>query len=136
MRALLYLFAAVQIAIGLLLWLTPAFFFEQIGPYGPRNDHYMGDTATWYLASGAALLGAAWRTAWRLPVLFLVAVQYALHSVNHLLDVGEADPGWLGPANLVALVLATALLGRMLREATRAGGDPRPARAKPNGRPR
>jgi hypothetical protein len=52
-------------------------------------------------------------------VLFLTAVQYALHSVNHLIDVGEADPGWLGPANLVALALATALLAWMLRDAAR-----------------
>ena len=83
----------------------------------------MGDTATWYLANGAALLLAVRRPSWRLPVLFLTAVQYALHSFNHLLDVGEADPGWLGPANLVSLVLATALLGWMLRES-------RPASAK------
>ena len=119
MRALLIAFAAVQIVIGLLLWLTPGFFFEQIGPYGPRNDHYMGDTATWYLASGAAVLVAAQRPSWRVPVLFLSAVQYALHSVNHLLDVGEADPGWLGPVNLVLLALTTALLVWMLREAAR-----------------
>ena len=119
MKALLLLFAAVQLTIGALLWLAPGFFFEEIGPYGPRNDHYMGDTATWYLASGAALFVAAQRRAWRVPVLFLVAVQYALHSLNHLLDVSEADPSWLGPANLVSLLLATALLGWMLREAAR-----------------
>jgi hypothetical protein len=45
-------------------------------------------------------------------------LQYALHSVNHLIDVGEADPGWLGPANLVSIVLATLLLGWMLRTET------------------
>ena len=65
MRALLNVFAAAQIVIGALLWLEPGFFFEEIGPYGPRNDHYMGDTATWYLASGAALLVAARRQAAR-----------------------------------------------------------------------
>jgi UPF0716 family protein affecting phage T7 exclusion len=119
MKPLLLLFAAVQLAIGALLWLAPGFFFEEIGPYGARNDHYMGDLATWYLASGAALAVAVRRAAWRLPVLFLVAVQYALHSLNHLVDVGEADPSWLGPANLVSLLLATALLGWMLREAAR-----------------
>lgn len=117
MRALLGAFAAVQIAIGALLWLTPGFFYEQIGPYGPRNDHYMGDTATWYLADGVALALAAGRPAWRVPVLFLTALQYALHSLNHLIDVGEADPSWLGPANLVSLALATVLLVWMLREA-------------------
>jgi hypothetical protein len=119
MKALLIAFAAAQIVIGALLWLAPGFFFSEIGPYGPRNDHYMGDTATWYLASGAALLAAVRRPAWRAPVLFLVAVQYALHSLNHLLDVGEADPGWLGPANLVSLVLGTALLVWMFREVAR-----------------
>ena len=77
----------------------------------------MGDLATWYLASGAAVVAAVTRPAWRVPVLFLVAVQYALHSVNHLIDVGETDPGWLGPFNLVALALAAVLLVWMLREA-------------------
>jgi hypothetical protein len=119
MRALLFTFAGVHIVIGALLWLAPGFFIEEIGPYGPRNDHYMGDTATWYLASGAALFVAAGRPAWRVPILFLTVVQYALHTLNHLLDVGEADPSWLGPANFVSLLLATALLGWMLREAAR-----------------
>ena len=119
MKPLLIAFAALQIVIGLLLWLTPGFFFDEIGPYGTRNDHYMADTATWYLASGAALLVAAGRAAWRVPVLFLVAVQYALHSLNHLLDVGEAHTSWLGPANFGSLALATVVLVWMLREAAR-----------------
>ena len=63
------------------------------------------------------MLVAVRRVSWRVPVLFLVAVQYALHSLNHLLDVGEAHPGRLGPANLATLVAATVLLGWMLREA-------------------
>jgi hypothetical protein len=115
MRALLVVFAAVQVLIGALLWLAPGFFHDEIGPYGVRNDHYMGDLATWYLALGAAAFVAVRRTAWRVPVLALAFLQYALHSLNHLLDVGEADPGWLGPANLVSLLLGTLLLGWMLR---------------------
>ena len=93
--------------LGLLLWLTPGFFFDEIGPYGARNDHYMGDLATWYLALGAVALVAVRRARWRVPVLALAFVQYALHAVNHLIDVGEADPEWLGPANLVSLVLTS-----------------------------
>jgi hypothetical protein len=103
------------VLLGLGLWLTPDFFHDEIGPYGPRNDHYMGDLATWYLALGAATFAAIRRASWRVPVLALAFVQNALHSVNHLIDVGEADPSWLGPANLVSLVLATLLLGWMLR---------------------
>jgi hypothetical protein len=115
MPALLAIFAAVQLLLGALLWLVPGFFHDEIGPYGARNDHYMGDLATWYLALGAAALVAVRRAGWRVPVLAVAFLQYALHSVNHLIDVGEADPGWLGPANLVSLVLATLLLGWMLR---------------------
>jgi hypothetical protein len=115
MRALLTVFAAVQVLIGAGLWLTPGFFYEEIGPYGARNDHYMADLATWYLALGAAALVAVRRTGWRVPVLALAFIQYALHTVNHLIDVSEADPGWRGPANFVSLLLATLLLGWMLR---------------------
>jgi hypothetical protein len=115
MRALLTLFAAVQVLIGALLWLTPGFFYDVIGPYGTRNDHYMGDVATWYLSLGAATLVAVRRSGWRVPVLAMAFTQYALHSINHLIDVSEADPGWLGPANLVSLLLGTLLLGWMLR---------------------
>jgi hypothetical protein len=114
-KALLVAFAAIQIVLGLLLWIAPGFFYDEIGPYGTRNDHYRGDLATWYLALGGVALVAVRRVSWRLPVLVLAFAQYALHSLNHLLDVGEADPSWLGPANLVSLVLATALLAWMLQ---------------------
>jgi hypothetical protein len=114
MKALLVLFAAVQLVLGLLLWITPGFFFDEIGPYGVRNDHYMGDLATWYLALGAVTLVAVRRASWRVPVLALAFVQYALHSFNHLIDVNHAHPNWLGPANLFSLVLTTLLLAGML----------------------
>ena len=61
MKALLVVFAVVQLVLGLLLWLAPGFFFDEIGPYGVRNDHYMGDLATWYLALGAVALVAVSR---------------------------------------------------------------------------
>jgi hypothetical protein len=114
-QALLAIFAAVQVLTGALLWLTPGFFHDEIGPYGVRNDHYMGDLATWHLALGAAAFVAVRRTGWRVPVLAIAFVQLALHTLNHLIDVSEADPDWLGPANLVSLLLATLLLGWMLR---------------------
>ena len=120
MRALLAIFAAGQLVIGGLLWLAPGFFYEEIGPYGARNDHYMADVATWYLALGVAALVALSRESWRVPVLALAFIQYALHSLNHLLDIGEADPSWLGPANFVSLVLTTVLLAWMLRRDDRA----------------
>jgi hypothetical protein len=115
MRPLLIAVAVVQLITGLLLWLTPGFFYDEIGPFGARNDHYMGDVATWYLALGVALLLAVRRPSWRVPVLAIALAQYMLHSLNHLIDIGESDPSWLGPANFASLVLTTLLVGWMLR---------------------
>lgn len=131
MTRLLALFAVVQLVLGLLLWLTPGFFFDQIGPYGVRNDHYLGDLATWYLALGAAALVAVRRPSWRVPVLALAFAQYALHSLNHLIDIGHAHPRWLGPANFVSLVLASVLLAWMLSRS----GPPRAGRTPPRRTP-
>jgi hypothetical protein len=114
MRILLIVFAVTQILLGLLLWVTPGFFYDEIGPFDSRNDHYMGDLATFYLALGAVGLIAVRRESWRLPVLTLAVIAYALHSLNHLIDVGDADPSWLGPADLAAVLLSTLLLGWML----------------------
>jgi presenilin-like A22 family membrane protease len=115
MRALLIAFAVGQLVLGLLLWLTPGFFFDEIGPYPPRNDHYMADVATFYLALGAASLVSVSRPSWRVPVLTLALIQYALHSLNHLIDIGDAETSWLGPANFASLLATTALLAWFLR---------------------
>jgi len=114
MKPILAAFAALQLLTGALLWLAPGFFYEQVGPFGPRNDHYMGDLATWYLALGALALVAVRRREWRGPVLALALGQNVLHAMNHLLDVGDADPAWLGPATLISLVLLSGLVAVML----------------------
>jgi presenilin-like A22 family membrane protease len=115
MRILLIAFALGQLLLGVLLWVTPGFFYDEIGPFGARNDHYMGDVATFYLALGAAALISVRRESWRVPVLALALIQYALHSLNHLIDIGESDPGWIGPADFASLTLTAALLGWMLQ---------------------
>ena len=118
MRPLLIAFGAGQLILGVLLWVTPGFFYDEIGPFGARNDHYMGDVATFYLALGAAALIAVRRVSWRVPVLTLALVQYALHSLNHLIDIGESDPSWVGPADFVLLTLGALLVAWMLRQET------------------
>ncbi len=122
MRILLIVFAVIQLVTGLLLWLTPGFFHEEIGPFGPRNDHYMGDLATFYVALGAVGLASLRRVSWRVPVLAFAVVAYALHSLNHLIDVGKSEPSWVGPVDLAVISLGTVLLAWMLtreREAAR-----------------
>jgi hypothetical protein len=111
---LLLLFGAAQIALGLMMVLAPGAFFDHIGPYAPRNDHYIRDVATFYLALGGVAVASWQRPAWRVPVLVFALAQYALHAVNHLVDVNEADPESLGPVNLASLAATAALLGWML----------------------
>jgi hypothetical protein len=48
-------------------------------------------------------------------------LQNTLHAFNHLLDVGEADPAWLGPATLFSLVLLSGLVALMLNETGKRG---------------
>lgn len=116
---LLLLFGLGQLALGLMMAVAPGTFFDQIGPYAPRNDHYIRDVATYYLALGLVSVMAWRRRPWRVPVLALALAQYALHAVNHLIDIGGADPRRLGPANFVSIALTGALLAWMLWWTTR-----------------
>lgn len=112
-------FALYHLSAGVLMALDPHDFYTQVGPFGARNDHYIRDVATYNLAFGVALLVASRRRSWRVPLLSCVVVQFALHSLNHLLDIGASHPAWLGPADFISLTLATALLGWLLRESLR-----------------
>lgn len=119
LQAGLIAFAVYQFAVAALMVLAPHTFFTDIGPFGVQNDHYLRDTATFSAAFGVALAVAYWRVEWRTPVLCCVAVQFALHSINHLADIGDAHPHWLGPADFISLSLATAALVWLARESTR-----------------
>ena len=120
MRQALWLLAGVQLVLGLFLVIAPGTFADKIAPYGSgADDHFLRDLGTFYLAMGAALALAVRRRSWRRPVLFLVTVQYALHTINHLVDIGDTDPGWLGPFNFFSLLLLTLITGWVLSEAAR-----------------
>lgn len=118
-RLLLGALAVYHLLLGLLMVVAPGTFFDQIGPFGARNDHYIRDVSTFYLAFGAGLAVAVRRPAWRVPVVAVVALQYVFHVVNHIVDVSKADPKWLGPADAVSLALGAVLLLWLWREAER-----------------
>ena len=109
----------VQLARGVWMAAAPRSFFDAIGGFGSFNDHYVRDVATIYLAIGVALVVAWRRPSWRVPVLAVAVLQYGFHAVNHLVDVGEADPSWAGPVDLVALLLGAGALGLLLVAAVR-----------------
>lgn len=118
-QAGLVAFAVYQFVVAALMVFAPHTFFTDIGPFGAQNNHYLRDTATYNAAFGAALAVAYWRVAWRTPVLCCLALQFVLHSINHLADIGSAHPHWLGPADFISLSLATAVLVWLARESTR-----------------
>lgn len=118
-RVGLIAFAAYHFAIAALMVSAPHTFFADIGPFGVQNDHYLRDTATFNAAFGAALLIAVTHASWRTPVLCCVALQFALHALNHLADIGSAHPRWLGPADFISLALATVALVWLARESMR-----------------
>lgn len=110
----LWAYGTLQLGQGLWMVLSPGTFFDAIGPFGDRNDHYVRDAATWSLALGVLCLLAVRRREWRLPVLALAVLQAGLHAVNHVADAGAADPRWIGVVDAAALAALTALLAVLL----------------------
>jgi hypothetical protein len=120
MRQALVLLAAVQLFLGVFMVIAPGTFVDKVAPFGSgADDHFLRDLGTFQLAIGAALLLAVRRVSWRVPVLFLSTLQGVLHTINHLVDVGDTDPGWLGPFDFVSLMLLTVITGWVLAGAAR-----------------
>ena len=99
-----------QLALAAFQAFLPEDFYEYVGPYGVFNRHFLQDVAAYEAALGAGLLLSVARPGWRAPVLTVAAFHYGFHTISHLVDAGESDPGWVGPAEAVALAAGTALL--------------------------
>jgi hypothetical protein len=120
MRQALLFLGAVQLLIGAFQAIAPGTFVDDVAPFGAgADDHFLRDLATFQLAVGAALLLAARRPAWRVPVLFLAFLQGVLHTTNHLVDIADTDPGWLGPFDFFSLLLLTVITAWVLAGAAR-----------------
>jgi hypothetical protein len=119
LRPVLALLGVYHLLIGTVMVIAPRRFFDEIANYGVYNDHYIRDVATFYLALGGCLLVAVTRPAWQVPLLTFALVQYALHVLNHLWDVADGDPSWIGPANVVSLALIAAVIAWLVRASPR-----------------
>jgi hypothetical protein len=109
--------AAAQVLPGLLAFVAPGAFYDLVAPFPPENHHVLRDVGSWQIALGLAAAVAVRRHSWRVPMLAVLTLQYALHAISHLIDVGDSDPAWIGPAELVALTIAAlALAGLLVRE--------------------
>jgi hypothetical protein len=108
------------VAQGVYMALAPGSFFEYVGPFGTRNDHYIRDNAGFSVALGAGCLVGLARPRWQVPALAIVTAQFWLHAVSHLIDVGGSDPDYYGPVELAALVVGAVVLTGSLWLAARA----------------
>lgn len=54
----LIVFGAYSVLIGLFMMFAPGTFFDTLGAFGTRNDHYIFDNATFELPLGLLLLAA------------------------------------------------------------------------------
>jgi hypothetical protein len=116
LRLTLGLVAAYHVVSGTLALVAPDTFFEEIGNYGVENSHYVGDVGAFVLAFGVALGIAVVRPAWRAPLLWLGAVWYGLHALNHAFDTGEARSegrGWADTLLIAFGAVASAWLARV-----------------------
>jgi hypothetical protein len=123
-------FALYHLALALFMAAFPRSFYSNVGPFGIRNDHYIRDAATFSAAIGAGLVVALRRPAWRVPMLAITTLQFALHSVNHLVDIGRAHPEWNGYFDFFSLAAATLVLAWLLRTALTTPGAQTTARRR------
>ncbi len=126
LKAVLAFIAAYHVALGLLQLLAPGTFFDEIGNYGIENSHYIGDVGAFTLAFGVAVGIAVALPSWRAPMLWLGALWYGFHAINHAFDTGEARSearGWADTALIAFGALGAAWLARV---AERLNGESSP----------
>lgn len=119
LKVILSVLAAYHVVTGALALLAPDTFFEDIGHYGLENSHYVGDVGAFILALGVALAVAVVRPSWRAPLLWLGALWYGFHALNHALDTGEAKSEARGWADTVLIALGAAAAAWLARVSER-----------------
>ena len=123
LRAVLAFIAAYHIVLGLMQLFAPGTFFDEIGNYGVENSHYIGDVGAFTLAFGIAVGIAVVRPSWRAPVLWLGALWYGLHALNHTFDTGEAKSEARGWSDTLLIAFGAAASAWLARVSERLNGE-------------
>lgn len=111
----LIVFGLYALAVGLFMMFAPGAFFDTLGYFGVRNDHYIFDNATFEVPQGLMLLAAVrWRS-WRTPALAFATLHWALHAISHLIDPHHGAGDLIGWLEAGGLVVTTAILAIALR---------------------
>ena len=111
----LAVFGTYSVLLGLFMLAAPGAFFDTLGAFGVRNDHYIFDNASFELPLGLLMLGALRRPTWRVPTLAFATAHWALHALSHLIDPHHAAGTWVGWLEAAGLVVTTVMLAMALR---------------------
>jgi hypothetical protein len=128
LKWVLVVIAAWHIVTGAMALIAPDTFFDQIGHYGVENSHYVGDVGAFMLAFGVAVGISVVRPSWRAPILWLGALWYGFHAINHAFDTGEAKSegrGWSDTLLIAFGAVASAWLARVSERLNAAVGSGR-----------
>jgi len=119
-------FGLYGLGLGLFMMLAPGTFFDTLGTFGIRNDHYIFDNATFEVPQGLLLLAAVRRPSWRVPALAFATLHWMLHSLSHIIDPhhGAGDLiGWIEAGGLVVTTVILAIALRASMNAEKAAGQ-------------
>jgi hypothetical protein len=111
----LIVFGIYALGIGLFMLFFPGPFFETLGTFGVRNDHYIFDNASFEIPQGLLLLAAVQRVSWRVPALAFATLHWALHSLSHIIDPHHGAGDLIGWFEAGGLVFTTVILAVALR---------------------
>jgi hypothetical protein len=118
----LIVFGVYSVLIGLFMIVAPGTFYDTLGNFGVRNDHYIFDVAAFELPLGLMLLAAVRWPSWRVPALAFATLHWGLHALSHIVDPHHGAGDWIGWLEAAGLVAATAILVMALRASTIAEG--------------
>lgn len=113
-EVILLVFGAYSVVLGVFMIVAPGTFFDTLGAFGVRNDHYTFDNASFELPQGLLLLAALRWTSWRVPALAFATAHWALHALSHLVDTGHRAGATVGWLEFAGLVIATGWLASAL----------------------
>jgi hypothetical protein len=113
LRTILMVAAVYHLLLGAVMFFAPGAFYDTLGKFPPKNTHYIKDVSTFYIALGVVFFISVRRRSWRTPVLVFATLEYAIHAINHLVDVGDAASdltGWFDFFSLALIALVFAAL--------------------------
>lgn len=107
---ILIVFGIYSVALAVFMLVSPGVFFNTLGAFGVRNDHYIFDYASFALPLGLMLLAALRWPTWRVPALAFATAHWALHTLSHILDTHHHAGAGVGLLEFAGLAVSTALL--------------------------